>query len=523
MFSKKNAAPLLAEQRNESDVTAETNAPTWRMLIVDDEPDVHQVTTMVLGGLGFEGRKLSFLHAYSGAEAKRILQDEDDIALVLLDVVMEKSDAGLEVARYIREDLQNQLTRIVLRTGQPGEAPEETVFVEYDINDYKEKTELDRKRLFTTVYGAVRGYRDLMAIEESRKYLLRNRSGLEKVIHASARIFESRSIQEFATGLLEQITAVLFVDSDSMIVHSRGAGAVGTDPAHWEIVTTTGEMRNAGEAKMAEVGGYLRKACDARETLFEDDRFVGYFEAKNGQVTLTYIEGCDRLDDLGRKLLDIFSMNATIAFENLTLEKEVIDTQYEVILRLGEVLESRSRETGNHVRRLALLCQLLGRQLGLSDDQCEELRNASPMHDIGKIAIPDRILMKPGKLSEEEFNQMKYHAEAGFQMLNNSQRSLMRSAAVIAHQHHERFDGNGYPQGLSGEDIHLYARIVSVVDVFDALMHRRCYKEPWELDETLDVLREGRGSQFDPQVVDAFLSVVPDALEIIRRYPDAEE
>lgn len=522
MFSKKKTLSSTEQASTDTD-DQKNNLPPWRMLIVDDEPDIHKITEMALGGVSFEGRSLEFINAYSGVEAKQLMKTEQDIALVLLDVVMETNHAGLEVARFIREDLQNHLTRIVLRTGQPGEAPEEKVFIEYDINDYKEKTELDRKRLFTTVYSAVRAYRDLIKIDESRKYLLRNRAGLEKVIHSSASLFASRSVNEFASGLLEQITSVLFIDSDSMVLHAKGASAIGEDPTHWEIITTTGELADTDSRKMEEVGEYLKTACRQRQSIFQDDRFVGYFETKTGKVTLIYIEGVDKLDDLGRQLLDIFSMNVTIAFENICLEKEVTDTQNEVILRLGEVLESRSRETGNHVRRLALLCRLVGQHIGLSEEECEELRNASPMHDIGKIAIPDNILLKPGKLAEDEFEKMRYHAEAGFLMLNNSNRSLMRSAAVIAHQHHEHYDGNGYPQGISGEEIHIYARIVAVVDVFDALMHRRCYKEPWTLEQTLDALKEGRNKQFDPKIIDTFLDIIPEALEVIRKYPDHVE
>ncbi len=522
MFSKRTSLDTQAPATTDGP-TAQPSTAYWRVLIVDDEPDIHTVTEMALGGVRIEGRELEFLHAHSGAEAKQVLATHPDIALVLLDVVMEDTHAGLEVARFIREDLDNTLIRIVLRTGQPGEAPEEQVFVTYDINDYKEKTELDRRRLFTTVYSAIRAYRDLMRIETSRKYLLRNRAGLERVIHASSRLFETRSITDFARGLLEQITSVLFIDSSSMIVQAQGASAVGEDQTHWQIITTTGDLHLANAQRMDEVSGYLQQACRQRRSLFLDDRFVGYFETRSGRVTLVYVEGCDRLDELSRQLLDIFSVNVTTAFENISLEKEIADTQNEIILRLGDVLETRSRETGNHVRRLAAICHLLGRKIGLSEDECDELRNASPMHDIGKIAIPDRILLKPGKLSAEEFEEMKYHAEAGYQILCNSNRPLMISAATIAHQHHERYDGTGYPQGLQGESIHLYARIVAVVDVFDALMHRRCYKAPWALEQTLDALREGRGSHFDPRLVDHFLEIVPEALAIIEQYPDSQD
>jgi response regulator RpfG family c-di-GMP phosphodiesterase len=523
MFSKNRSSG--AAQKN-SLTSSENNTvaqPTWLMLIVDDEPDIHKITEIALSGVTFEGRGLRFLNAYSGAEAKTLLAAHDDIALVILDVVMETSQAGLDVARFIREELKNKLTRIVLRTGQPGEAPEEKVFVEYDINDYKEKTDLDRKRLFTTVYSAIRAYRDLISIEESRKYLDKNRAGLEKVIHASARLFESRSLNEFATGMLEQIASVLFIEADTLLIHAIGASAVNGNNHDFQVVSKSGRFIDADPDELKKAEAYLHEACNQKKSLFMDDSFVGFFQTKSGRATLIYIEGVGQLDELRKKLLDIFSINITIAFENINLERELNQTQTEIILRLGEVLETRSRETGNHVRRLALLSAMLARKLGLTEEECIEIQNASPMHDIGKVAIPDSILLKPGRLTVEEFEEMKFHAEAGYIMLKGSKRSFMNSAAIIAWQHHERFDGKGYPRGLKGDEIHIYAKIVAVIDVFDALMHKRCYKKPWTLEQTLEALKEGRGKQFDAKVIDAFLDVIPEALEIIKKHPDKAE
>lgn len=138
-------------------LSSSKSAP-WKILLVDDEPDIHDVTKLTLHRFELDGRRLQFLDAYSGPEAKEILSRESDIALVFLDVVMESENSGLEVARWMRQDLKNQFTRIILRTGQPGQAPEESVIVDYDINDYKEKTELDRTKLFTTTFAALRAY-----------------------------------------------------------------------------------------------------------------------------------------------------------------------------------------------------------------------------------------------------------------------------------------------------------------------------------------------------------------------------
>src|SRR5690242_7800403 len=156
--------------KEEERTAAPDAAKGWRVLLVDDEPDLHTITEIALSRFELDGRGLEFFHAYSAAEARAVLQKESDIALAIVDVVMEHETAGLELARWIRQELNNRFIRIVLRTGQPGQAPEEKVIVEYDINDYKEKTELDRKKLFTTVFSALRAYRDIIQIEEARRY-----------------------------------------------------------------------------------------------------------------------------------------------------------------------------------------------------------------------------------------------------------------------------------------------------------------------------------------------------------------
>ena len=177
----------------------------WKILIVDDEEEVHSVTRMVLEDFSFAGMGVRFLSAYSSAEAVELLKQHDNIALVFLDVVMEAEDAGLRLVKYIRNDLKNHLLRIILRTGQPGKAPESKVIVEYDINDYKEKTELTAQKLQTTVVAALRSYRDLLTIEM-------NKNSLEKIIQASPEIFRLQSLQNFASSVLTQLVAMLYLN-----------------------------------------------------------------------------------------------------------------------------------------------------------------------------------------------------------------------------------------------------------------------------------------------------------------------
>ncbi|WP_310178157.1 HD domain-containing phosphohydrolase [Duganella sp. 3397] len=488
----------------------------WKVLLVDDEPDIHDITKLTLNRFRLDGRALAFLHAYSGAEAKEIMARETDIALVFLDVVMEKEDSGLEVARWMREDLDNQFTRIVLRTGQPGQAPEERVIVNYDINDYKEKTELDRTKLFTTTFAALRAYRDIMKVEEARLQQLNYREGLERVIAASAHIFQQRNLKDFANGLLQQVVALLRLEH-SMLLRLRAATAIG-GVNDYEILAQIGDTDATllSPAVLAQ----LDVAKSNKISRVEGDTYVGYFPNSSGKASLLILKGVEEISEIDTKLLEVFCSGVAIAFDNILLTQEITDTQAELILRLGDVVESRSHEAGNHVRRMAEVCHLLATAAGLPDDETAVLRHAAPMHDIGKIATPDSVLLKPGKLDPDEWEIMKQHPTVGLSILDGSQRPILKAAAVIAHQHHEKYDGSGYPQGLKGNDIHLYARIVAVADVFDALMHKRCYKDAWPVAQVVQHLRDVAGRHLDPHFVDLLVANIDAALAINERFPD---
>ena len=201
-------------------------------------------------------------------------------------------------------------------------------------------------------------------------------------------------------------------------------------------------------------------------------------------------------------------------------EREIIDTQKEVINTLGQVVESRSSETANHTIRVGDMSYELARLAGLSKKEAELVRVASPMHDVGKIGIPDKILNKPGKLTQEEYKTMRQHTAIGFSLLNKSRRPVFKAAAIIAHQHHERWDGKGYPQGLQGEETHIYGRIVGLVDVFDAIFSDRIYRKSMPLEKALGIIRQEAGNHFDPRLVELFLDNISRFLAISERYED---
>jgi len=498
--------------------SSEPTLAPWKIAIVDDEEDIHTITKMALKRFELDGRKLEFFHAYTGKEGLKLMTKEADIALVFLDVVMESDDAGLMLAKAIRQDLKNDFTRIVLRTGQPGQAPEEQVIVDYDINDYKEKTELNRKKLFTTVFAALRAYRDIITVEEARMYQKSYREGLERVIASTTDVLEHRTLRQFFSGLLQQVVSLLHVNEPSMLVQVKGLGAIYSENDYQVIAQINEESEPYSIDE--EVQNFLNKAIEAKHSIFEEDTLVGYFPSKSDKVSLLYLKGINNINEIDTKLLEVFSGNVSLAFDNLLLNKEIIDTQEDLIYRLGDVVESRSQEAGNHIRRMSEVSYLLAERLGLSEEDCNLLKQAAPMHDIGKIATPDSVLLKPGRLDDSEMDIMKEHPSVGFNILSGSSRPILKTAAIISQQHHEKYDGTGYPSGLKAEDIHIFGRIVAVADVFDALTHKRCYKEAWSIEEVVAFMHEVSGKHLDPKIVDILLENIDEAQKINNAYQD---
>jgi putative two-component system response regulator len=243
-----------------------------------------------------------------------------------------------------------------------------------------------------------------------------------------------------------------------------------------------------------ECGGvdYVTKPFNQRELLSRVD---------------THLKLKDYEDDLGRKVHQLTS--------------EIEETQREVVFTMGAIGESRSRETGNHVKRVAEYSYIFGINYGLNQKEAQLLKEASPMHDIGKVGIPDSILNKKGKLDAKEWEVMKTHAELGYEMLRFSTRPILKSAAIIAITHHEKYDGSGYPNGLSGDNIHVYGKIIAICDVFDALGSERCYKKAWPDEEVFELLRNERGKHFDPKLVDIFFDNIDQFLAIRDKLQDS--
>lgn len=473
----------------------------WKLLVVDDEPDVHAITKVVLADLRYDGSRLEILSAYSRAEAEHALSQHSDLALVLLDVVMEETDSGLRLVRYLREELNNALIRIVLRTGQPGYAPERDVVIRYDINDYKEKTELTTQKLFTTVIASLRSYQHLARLEHQRL-------GLERIVTANRALARRLSLADYGSGALAYLAALVGARSGLMFKCSG------------EVFEVLAKLPEAPDSSTAVA---LAKSYVDEKLLREGDLLLVHIPSRAGLPVFACLGGMHALPQGDATLAGILAEGVGAGLDTVLLLGRLQDAQKAMVYALARMAEFRDADTGRHVRRVEQLVHAMAIRLREQEDfarlrdndYLEQLTLASILHDVGKVGVPDAVLNKPGALDNDERVLMHGHAAIGAEILDEAARmvpgmSYISLAAEIAANHHESADGTGYPKHKTLDRIPLSARIVGVADVYDALVSKRPYKEGWPKDKAIAWLREMSGKRFDARVVEALAAVVQE-------------
>ena len=355
-------------------------------------------------------------------------------------------------------------------------------------------------------------------------------------------VVESQRILELLFAYMPKIAAERKMDGLLILMADLGRSIVAADRCSlWLVDNDRGELwtkvaHGVSELRIPHDAGFVGYSVKTGEPLlikdaYQDPRFdrrsdekthyrttsvmtvplmnsagnvMGVFQAINKQGTNEQGEAAVfSIQDLER--LSLTAVYSAKTVESAMLNMELEATQREIIHILGEVSEYRSQETGDHIQRVAEISYMLAKFMGLPENEVERIRLAAPMHDLGKVGIPDAILNKPGRFTDDEYTIMKTHSEIGYNMLHNSKRKLLRFAADIARSHHERWDGRGYPKGISGEEIPLAGRICSVADVLDALSSPRCYKQPWPEDKVKEEFQKQRGGQFQPELVDVLM------------------
>ena len=375
-----------------------------------------------------------------------------------------------------------------------------------------------------------------MEVKPKFKKNLNSNALLRLIFDYAARIANEKNLDNLLMLMADMGKEMIVADRCSVWLLDREKNEIWTRHAH-----------GVSEIRIPANTGLVGYAIAEDKQLFIDDAYqdsrfnpdvdkkTGYytqsilvipFKNNEGEVIGAYqaINKMTRSKKFTEKDMEHLVLAASYSGKSLEaamLNKEIEETQKEIIFTMGEIGESRSKETGNHIKRVAEYSKLLALKYGMDESEAELLKVASPMHDIGKVAIPDAILKKPGKLTVEEFETMKSHTVVGYNLLKGSCRKILKAAAIVARQHHEKWNGKGYPDGIRGEEIHIYGRITAIADVFDALGSDRCYKKAWELDRILNLFKEERGNHFDPVLVDLFIDNIAELLQIRDTYIDA--
>ncbi|WP_128928417.1 ATP-binding response regulator [Bradyrhizobium guangxiense] len=336
----------------------DSNARKWKIAVIDDDPAVHDGTRFALSDYSLNGQSLEILSAYSAAEGRKLMAEHSDIAAVLLDVIMETDVAGLELVEFIRNEIRNETVRIILRTGQPGQAPERRVIVQYDINDYKAKTELTADKLFTSLTAALRSYQQLERMVQTRR-------GLEIIIDAASTLYDFKSMQRLAEGGLTQLASLLNVDCAGILVLRDNGGV---DPELSVLAGSGCYSRFIGTTSSKALDPELREMVEAafqrRKNEFADHRSVIYLRTGSGREVVVLLQAERELSETDRSLVEIFSSRLSIAFDNVILYQQLQDANTQLEDRVAQ----RTRALMQANRRLSAQWLRLQRANGFKNE-----------------------------------------------------------------------------------------------------------------------------------------------------------
>lgn len=471
-----------------------TKLPTeyWKILIVDDEPEVHAVTKLALNDFNFLGRGLKFYSAFSGEEAKKLIDEHPDAAILLLDVVMETDDAGLQVARYIREKADNHFTRIILRTGQPGQAPERTVIVNYDINDYKSKTELTAQKLFTAVMSSLRSYRDIMSIDQSRH-------GLEKIISASTNLYALQPMNSFVDGLVQQLSWVIGGAKQTLYATSNEEG------------TSYKVLAAHGEDSKVSVGQTLRSVIPSKAlaelenvianhgSYYGEDFVLLYCRSHcRAHGSVLFIGGLSRTltaDD--HHVLQLFAENVQLAQDNVVC----LEDSDQFLARLADQLMLHHSTDFNNVldgSRESRIAYRLAQAVNEDEAEATALAwslfvQARPLLDCASTAVA----------AVETTCQQR--VARSLRALTHGQHDATQKAHRALMERLERWDGLGLPEGKQGSDIALSTQVLLLTEQL----------VDWLDEETSDAdiktrLNDEKGRYYSPDFLEQVAKLLPE-------------
>ncbi len=444
----------------------------YKILIVDDSRTVHAELNFVLSEINFENENLEIEQAYGYEDFRKIFVPEK-YALVMTDLVMEKDDSGIDVINHIRHTCNDSKTRIVLMTANPEKIPPDILTRDYDINAYIDKNKTSDFMTKLTVISMLKTYKDMCSLEKAM-------TSLEKIVKEAPEM----NLSELLINAFFQVRTFLSLRDSKLNITSQ--------------IFVNGE-----------------RIFPPKNIRIEKQYFPNQYSYKisiRHNVVKFYLYTSRELRAFESAYVNSLLNN----IENAFIQKEEFDVEDEFVLMISKLVEARSEETGEHVNRVSEIARLLAQLSGHNSRDVKLIHGAAALHDIGKVGIPDYILNKPAKLDDKEFAIMKEHTLIGFELLRNSSLKIFQLGAVIALEHHERWDGTGYPYGLEGEQITLESRIAQIADVFEALTHDRCYRPAWSLEKAIEYMNDMKGKQFDPWLIELFNRHLRDFVQIVQ-------
>ena len=489
----------------------------WDVLVVDDEPNVQEVTALALSRLAFEGVPLRLHFASSAEAAIELLHKIPGVSVVLLDVVMEHEASGLELISYVRDRMKNPYVRFILRTGQAGAAPESQIIQNYDIQEYWNKVDLTVKRLRNTVISALRSYVSLVRMERRREisdFILQQSRKLQ-----DESVDETQFVELIAKGIIGVFTNSRYTmphDADHTDAFSSLIlrGANGGGPL-WLIASALGRFEAWAGAPIEALPDEETRAIlldmlaqDEPIMMAQDDvhlRLLLTFTAPGTRQSALYLQA--PANSIDPSYLMTLATHSQAIFKSKSAHWLTRRSYAKSALRMAGIVETRLGGNEDYLRRMSRQVQLLAQRAGCDAREAHQLSQAAALHDLGNIKLPDAVLIKPGPLTAGEWALVRTHPQLGHDLLAASSLEDLQFGALIALEHHEKWDGSGYPHGKRGLDISLGARITSIIDVHDRMTSDRPYRKALSTAEALEFLRAKAGADFDPDLVAMFFEI----------------
>lgn len=411
MMTEKKPLNLKNNANSTSKTVTNLHTKPWRILVIDDDVDVHAVSRLILSKMIFKNRPVELLSAYSAAEARDILVREENIAVILLDVVMETEDAGLQLVKTIRNDFNNHDVRIILRTGQPGQAPEERVIVDYDINDYKAKNELTSQKLFTSVIASLRAYETIMSLNKTR-------FGLERILHSSDSLFKIQSMHEFASGILTQLSlfldckpqGIICIEECTEVEHKMSSSL----PNNMKIIAATEEFECCLKCNLDETCGHkalsnlMQRALIERKNQFNDNYTAFYLDTSDNKAAVALVCSEESIDVHDRNLLEVFTSKISIALDNAIHYQKMISFEKAAVTDFLTGLNNRRQLLRLGIPMLALANRNNRLAVAMIDIDYFKRVNDNYGHDAGDI-----VLKKIAKMMDDRFRRSDVIARYG--------------------------------------------------------------------------------------------------------------